>query len=97
MIERVARAIAKKSTNSYAFEEIRETDSPRLKRAIEVDTENAISQARVAIEAMMEPSNKMLHEAAKAMSPGRRPTPDRVSVTEKHKIRYQAMIREALK
>lgn len=53
--------------------------------------------ARTAINSLMEPNNKMLHEAAKAMSPGRRPTPDRVSVNEKHKIRYQAMIREALK
>lgn len=52
--------------------------------------------ARAAIEAMIIPTNGMLGEAAKAMSPGKRPTQDFVSVKEKHKIRYQAMIRKAL-
>jgi len=52
--------------------------------------------ARAAIEAMLEPTNGMLGEAAKAMSPGKRPTPEFVSVNQKHKIRYQAMIRKAL-
>jgi hypothetical protein len=45
---------------------------------------------------MLEPTNGMLGEAAKAMSPGKRPTPEFVSVNQKHKIRYQAMIRKAL-
>lgn len=52
--------------------------------------------ARVAMMAMLDPTNDMLGEAAKAMSPGKRPTPDFVSVKEKHRIRYQAMIRKAL-
>lgn len=52
--------------------------------------------ARVALVAMLDPTPKMLGEAAKAMSPGKRPTPEFVSVKEKHRIRYQAMIRSAL-
>lgn len=43
-----------------------------------------------------EPTAKMLHAAAKAMSPGRRPTDEWVSVSQKHTIRYTAMI-EAFK
>ena len=39
-----------------------------------------------------EPTRAMLKAASKAMSQGRRPTPERVSVKEKHKIRYRAMI-----
>ena len=38
------------------------------------------------------PTKTMLHAAAKAMSPGRRPTPDWMSVKEKHAVRYEAMI-----
>lgn len=49
-------------------------------------------EARAAIEAMREPNNRMLHAAAKSMSPERRPTPKRVGVKEKHRIRYRAMI-----
>lgn len=48
--------------------------------------------AIAAVKAMREPDNAMLHEAAKALSPGRRPTPERVSVKQKHAIRYRAMI-----
>ncbi len=40
----------------------------------------------------LEPTKKLLHAAAKALSPGRRPTQDWVSVQEKHEIRYRAMI-----
>lgn len=39
-----------------------------------------------------EPTTRMLSAAAKAMSPGNRPTPDFVSNSQKHKIRYQAMV-----
>lgn len=52
--------------------------------------------ARAALVAMLEPSKDMLGAAAKAMSPGKRPTQEWVSVQNKHKIRYQAMIRKAL-
>lgn len=45
------------------------------------------------LDALMEPSPKMLDAAAGAMSPAKRPTPNRVSCRQKHKIRYQAMIR----
>ena len=40
----------------------------------------------------IEPTRPMLKAACSAMSPGKRPTPDYVSVKEKHKIRYRAMI-----
>lgn len=50
----------------------------------------------IAIKAMRKPDKHMIHAAAKAMSPGRRPTPERVSVAEKHAIRYRAMIDAAL-
>lgn len=52
--------------------------------------------ARSAIEAMAAPNSKMCKAAAKAMSPDRRPTPNRVSVKAKHAIRYRAMITAAL-
>jgi hypothetical protein len=42
-----------------------------------------------------EPTSKMLNAAAKALSPGKRPTPDFVSVSKKHMIRYQAMVNAA--
>lgn len=51
---------------------------------------------RAAIEAMRRPSNKMLKAAAKAMSPGKRPTQEWVSGSAKHGIRYRAMIDEVL-
>ncbi len=41
------------------------------------------------------PTKAMLHAAAKAMSPDRRPTPERVSVRQKHTIRYLAMVAAA--
>lgn len=40
-----------------------------------------------------EPTKGMLKAAAKAMSPEHRPTKSRVSVREKHRIRYKAMIK----
>jgi hypothetical protein len=45
---------------------------------------------------LREPSNKMLAAAAAAMSPTKRPTQDWVTVKEKHRIRYRAMIDAAL-
>ena len=39
-----------------------------------------------------EPTGAMLKAAANAMNPSKRPTHDWVSVKEKHKIRYRAMI-----
>lgn len=38
------------------------------------------------------PTPDMLKAAAKAMSPGKRPTKEWVSCRRKHEIRYQAMI-----
>jgi hypothetical protein len=52
--------------------------------------------ARAAIEALRQPNRKMLRAAAKAMSPGRRPTQARVGCMAKHGIRYRAMIDAAL-
>jgi hypothetical protein len=42
-----------------------------------------------------EPTAEMIAAACKSMSPGRRPTPDRVSVREKHSIRWRAMVEAA--
>lgn len=39
-----------------------------------------------------EPTKKMLAAASKAMSPGNCPTQDFISNSQKHKIRYQAMV-----
>lgn len=39
-----------------------------------------------------EPTKRMLKAACKAMSPKHRPTAEHVSVNEKHRIRYVAMI-----
>lgn len=52
--------------------------------------------ARAALVSLYHPSNKMLKAAARAMSPGCRPVPERVSAREKHLIRYQSMIQAAL-
>ena len=91
MIERVARALASDMEEGFPrFTQQRWDQMTALARAA------YRQRARVAIEAMVEPTNGMLGEAAKAMSPGKRPTQEFVSVKEKHKIRYQAMIRSAL-
>lgn len=91
MIERVARAI-----DPLAWE----SDGPIPTRADTVDwhqrRQDSNAKAIAVLEAMLEPSSQMLHAAAKAMSPGRRPTPERVSVQQKHRIRYRAMIMAAL-
>jgi hypothetical protein len=54
------------------------------------------SMARVALavvyEAMIDPNNKMINAASKAMSPAKRPTPEWVSAREKHAYRFMAMI-----
>jgi hypothetical protein len=52
----------------------------------------AVEAAGTHVVVPVEPTNEMLHEAAKALSPGRRPTPERVSVKQKHAIRYAAML-----
>lgn len=52
--------------------------------------------ARAAIEAMRKPNSKMLSAASKALSPGRRPTDEWISVSAKHGLRYRAMIDAAL-
>lgn len=56
----------------------------------------ASEYARAAIEAMAAPTSKMCKAACAAMSPGKRPTPNRVSHKAKHAIRYRAMIQAAL-
>lgn len=52
--------------------------------------------ARAVIETMRVPTGKMLSAACAAMSPGKRPTPNRVGSKAKHGIRYRAMIDVAL-
>ena len=49
-------------------------------------------QTDAVLDALMEPTIAMLNAASKAMSPGKRPTQDRVSCKRKHRIRYQAII-----
>lgn len=49
------------------------------------------------IEVPWKPTKLMLRAAAKAMSPGRRPTQDWMTVNQKHKVRYQAMVAAYLK
>jgi len=44
-----------------------------------------------------EPTRDMLKAACAAMSPHKRPTSDWVSVKEKHKIRYHAMVKASYK
>ena len=43
-----------------------------------------------------EPTKAMLKAACASMSPGKRPTSERVNVKEKHRIRYGAMSDAAL-
>lgn len=81
MVERVAKAQA--GTRWESFDEEHKDAARQL--------------ARDAIMAMRDPTGPMLKAACASMSPGKRPTPDRVPVKEKHRIRYAAMIDEALK
>jgi hypothetical protein len=50
------------------------------------------SDVRAVIEAIRQPTPKMLKAASAAMSVGKRPTQKRVSCKAKHGIRYRAMI-----
>lgn len=99
MIERVARAILKR--RFYDCEPDMYVDLDWFFWVMENESgeiwPDALNEARAAIEAMREPDNAMLNAASKAMSPDRRPTPKRVSVKMKHRIRYRAMIDAALK
>jgi hypothetical protein len=51
-----------------------------------------VEDARVVIAAMREPDRDVMKAMCKAMSPEHRPTPERVSSGEKHKIRWRAAI-----
>ena len=107
MLERVARAMyAEYVREVIAWAGIWKTDedkSAATQRLLspgkyyDDQIKSRLPQARAAVEAMREPDIKMLNAACSAMSPGKRPTPDRVSVKSKHAIRYRAMIQEALK
>ncbi len=86
MVEKVAQAITDAFTNgNVQFEDVEEHHRRPYLEA-----------ARAAIEAMSDPSPKMCNAACAAMSPGKRPTPNRVSHKAKHAIRYRAMIQAAL-
>lgn len=54
-------------------------------------------EARAVLGYLREPTTAMLNAACAAMSPGKRPTPQRVSAKSKHGIRYRAMIDAALR
>lgn len=58
--------------------------------------EEWLANARAAIEAMRDPTPKMLAAAGKALSPDRRPTDKWISVKAKHGLRYRSMIDAAL-
>lgn len=47
---------------------------------------------RAVLDQMREPSRTVLKAMCKAMSPKHRPTPERVSSDEKHRIRWRAAI-----
>lgn len=81
MVERVAAAIEEEGSYVMPGENRRDV---------------FLREARAAIAAMRNPNKPMIHAACKALSPGRRPTPERVSVKEKHRIRFSAMIDAAL-
>lgn len=89
MVEKVARAMAERS-------------KARVAGMFTIDSlpmdgdEDFVALARAAIEAMAAPTSKMCKAACAAMSPGKRPTPNRVSHKAKHAIRYRAMIQAAL-
>lgn len=92
MVEKVARAICcpRGCDSEKHYSEGRNKRFPCLSY-IHMDT------ARAAIAAMREPTKKMVKAAAKAMSPEHRPTPNYISVDDKHAIRFRAMIDAALK
>lgn len=54
-------------------------------------------EARFVLGYLRKPTTAMLNAACAAMSPGKRPTPQRVSAKAKHGIRYCAMINAALR
>lgn len=54
-----------------------------------------LPQVDAVLATLTEPSKEMLKAMQKAMSPKHRPTPERVSCAEKHKIRYKAAIEAA--
>lgn len=90
LVERVAKAIYEADDPwSAAF------PWPNL-GSKEQSVENYRRIARAAIEAMRMPDTRMLKAAGAAMSPGKRPTQNRVSERAKHGIRYRAMIDAAL-
>lgn len=90
MIERVARAMC--AANGTIWGGPRGEDDPDFL----LTKIYHMNMARAAIEAMRDPTPKMIGAAGKALSPGRRPTEAWVSVNAKHGIRYRAMIDEAL-
>lgn len=84
MVLRVAQAIGT-TRFPQPWEEI-----PEIGRKV------LLREARVAVEAMREPNKKMLKAACRALSPGRRPVPERVSSKVKYEIRWKAMVDAAL-
>lgn len=64
---------------------------------IQLSSADLLGVVEAIIKALREPTPYMIRAACKALSPGRRPTPERVSVREKHVIRWKMMIDAALK
>lgn len=62
----------------------------------DLSDDQALTVATAVIRSLREPTALMLRNAAKVMTHKHRPTLDRVSHRQKHKLRYQAMIDGAL-
>lgn len=60
--------------------------------SLKIGMGSAESIVRAVLAELRDPSGAMIRSMCRAMSPGRRPTPERVSVSEKHTIRWQAVI-----
>lgn len=60
--------------------------------SLKIGMGSAESIVRAVLLELRDPSGAMIRSMCRAMSPGRRPTPKRVSVSEKHTIRWQAAI-----
>lgn len=91
MVERVAMALASDMEEGFPRFTQQRWDQLSMPAKAAFRT-----RARVAIEAMRDPSPSMLRAAGAAMSPGKRPTEAYVSDRAKHGIRYRAMIDAAL-
>ena len=91
-VEKVARALA----YSHYVKRFKAFDSNHVQMNVDANWHTFCDDAVAAISAMRDPEVKMLSAACKAMSPTNRPTDERVSNKQKHRIRFNAMIEAAV-